>query len=113
MVTGSIVSSLQGEPRSTHDVDVIVAIDSCHVEAILQAFSRPRFYVEEATVREAIRLGGAFNVIDKQEGDKIDFWMLTDSEFDRSRFERRYAENVFGIRMNASSPEDTILVKLH
>ena len=25
MVTGSIVSSLQGEPRSTHDIDVVVS----------------------------------------------------------------------------------------
>jgi hypothetical protein len=33
MVTSSIVSSLQGEPRSTHDVDVIVVIHSHHVDA--------------------------------------------------------------------------------
>jgi hypothetical protein len=112
MVTGSIVSSLQGEPRSTHDVDVVVAIEPHHVEAFLNAFSRPRFYVDEAAIREAMRLGGAFNVIDTQEGDKIDFWMLTDSEFDRSRFSRRYAERVFGIHMKVSSPEDTILAKL-
>ena len=74
MVTGSIVSSLQGEPRSTHDVDVIVAIQSHHVQSILNAFTRPRFYVEGA-IPEAMRLGGAFNVIDTEEGDKIDFWM--------------------------------------
>ena len=26
MVTGSVVSSLQGEPRATHDVDLVVAL---------------------------------------------------------------------------------------
>jgi hypothetical protein len=26
MLTGSVVSSLQGEPRSTHDIDIVVAI---------------------------------------------------------------------------------------
>ncbi len=26
MLTGSLVSSLQGEPRSTHDIDLIIAI---------------------------------------------------------------------------------------
>jgi hypothetical protein len=112
MVTGSIVSSLQGEPRSTHDVDVIVAIQSQHVGAILNAFARPRFYVDEGAIREAMRMGGTFNVLDTHEGDKIDFWMLTDSEFDQSRFNRRYAEDVFGVRMKVSSPEDTILAKL-
>lgn len=112
MVTGSIVSSLQGEPRSTHDVDVIVAIQSHHVQAILNAFTRPRFYVDEGAIREAMQLGGSFNVIDTKEGDKIDFWMLTNSEFDRSRFSRRYSEDVFGVKMKVSSPEDTILAKL-
>jgi hypothetical protein len=112
MVTGSIVSSLQGEPRSTHDVDVIVAIESQHVGAILGAFAPPRFYVDESAIREAVRVGGTFNVIDTREGDKVDFWMLTDSEFDRSRFRRRYAEDVFGVSMKVSSPEDTILAKL-
>lgn len=112
MVTGSIVSSLQGEPRSTHDIDVIVAIRSHQIGSILEAFGRPRYYVDHGAIQEAIDTGGVFNVIDTHEGDKIDFWMLTESEFDRSRFERRYAENVFGIGMNVSSPEDTILAKL-
>jgi hypothetical protein len=113
MVTGSIVSSLQGEPRSTHDVDVIVAIQSQHTNAILEAFARPRYYVDRGAIQEALDTGGVFNVIDTHEGDKIDFWMLTDSAFDRTRFGRRYAEDVFGIRMNVSSPEDTILAKLN
>jgi len=26
MVTGSLASSIQGEPRSTHDIDLVVAI---------------------------------------------------------------------------------------
>ena len=27
MITGSIVSSLQGEPRSTNDIDVVIAME--------------------------------------------------------------------------------------
>lgn len=112
MVTGSIVSSLQGEPRSTHDIDVIVAIQSRHADAILTAFARPRYYVDAGAIQEAIETGGMFNVLDTHEGDKIDFWMLTESDFDRSRFARRYAEDVLGIKITVSSPEDTILAKL-
>ncbi len=26
MITGSLASSLQGEPRSTHDIDMVIAI---------------------------------------------------------------------------------------
>lgn len=53
-----------------------------------------------------------FNVIDMVEGDKVDFWMLTKEPFDRSRFGRRYPEQVFGLQHQVSSPEDTILAKL-
>ena len=49
---------------------------------------------------------------DTNEGDKIDFWMLTGEPFDQSRFSRKYAEDIMGFRIQVSSPEDTILAKL-
>ncbi len=39
--------------------------------------------------------------------------MLTDQPFDRSRFIRRYGEDVMGLKIMVSSPEDTILAKLN
>jgi hypothetical protein len=112
MITGSIASSLQGEPRATHDLDVVVAIRDSDVAAVLAAFPHPRFYVNEEAIGEAIRTKGMFNVIDVTEGDKVDFWMLTDEPFDRSRFSRRVRETAFGFGFEVSSPEDTILAKL-
>jgi hypothetical protein len=112
MLTGSIVSSLQGEPRSTHDLDVIVAIRPEHVPSLLIAFAAPRFYADEGAALEAIQVGGVFNVIDRLEGDKVDFWLLRNDAFDRSRFERRHEVELFGMRIKVSSPEDTILAKL-
>lgn len=53
-----------------------------------------------------------FNLIDVKSGDKADFWILTDEPFDRSRFARKYEENVLGMTLKVSSPEDTILAKL-
>ena len=38
--------------------------------------------------------------------------MLTDDPFDQSRFLRKYTEEIFGIQMYISAPEDTILAKL-
>jgi hypothetical protein len=38
--------------------------------------------------------------------------MLTDEPFDRSRFKRRRTEEVLGLKLAVSSPEDTILAKL-
>ena len=112
LITGSIASSLQGEPRATHDLDVVVAIEESHVAELLAAFPRPRYYVNEPAVRQAIRERGMFNVIDAEEGGKVDFWMLTDEPFDRSRFSRRMRKSALGLAFDVSSPEDTILAKL-
>lgn len=112
MITGSTASSLQGEPRLTHDLDVVVVISAVQIPALLAAFPSPDFYVSREAVEEAINTGGTFNVLDTREGDKVDFWMLTDSAFDQSRFRRRYEQEVLGVRLKVSSPEDTILAKL-
>jgi len=85
MLTGSVVSSLQGEPRATHDIDVVIAL------------------------RGTSEL---FNMLDAREGDKVDFWLLSDDDFDRSRFSRRVTEQFEGTSLVVSRPEDTILGKL-
>ena len=112
MLTGSIVSSLQGEPRSTHDIDVIVAIQRSSVDILLESFQFPDFYLNRESIINAIDEQGMFNLIDVNEGDKVDFWMLTNEAFVRSRFSRKYAEEFAGVNIQVSSPEDTILAKL-
>lgn len=112
MLTGSVVSSLQGEPRASHDIDLVVQLDRSHVERLTSAFPAPKFYLSESAVQEAIDQAGMFNLLEMGEGDKVDFWLLTDEPFDRSRFSRRVVEEIVGVRVNVSSPEDTILAKL-
>ena len=112
MVTGSVASSLQGEPRSTHDIDLVVVLQRSMVEKLVEAFPPPDFYLSKASILDAIDTEDMFNIIDANEGDRIDFWMLTDEPFDQSRFSRKYAENIMGFTIQVSSPEDTILAKL-
>jgi hypothetical protein len=112
MITGSVVSSLQGEPRASHDIDVVVAIPGSGVSRLLASFPPPDYYLDGDSLREAIRTGAMVNLIDVKGGDKVDFWPLTDEPFDQSRFARRYPEDFAGIRMMVTRPEDTILMKL-
>ena len=112
MVTGSVASSLQGEPRSSHDIDLIIAIRNNDVPFLTQAFAGPGYYLDETSIRQAIVDWGMFNLIEAQTGDKVDFWVLTNDPFDRSRFTRKRTEKVFGIKIKVSCPEDTILAKL-
>lgn len=112
MLTGSIVSSLQGEPRSTHDIDIVVAVSRSKTKKLLEAFPSPDFYLDEKKIYNAISRKTMFNLIHIEEGDKVDFWVLTDDPFDQSRFSRRIIEEFMELKLKISSPEDTILAKM-
>lgn len=112
MLTGSVASSLQGQPRATHDIDMVISIEKSNAQELVEAFPSPDFYLDEHSVLEAINGQTMFNLIELQSGDKVDFWILSNEAFDLSRFSRRYSEKFMGIEMEVSSPEDTILAKL-
>ena len=112
MLTGSLVSSLQGEPRATHDIDLVIDIAEDDVARVTRALSAPEVYLDEHAVRDAARRRTMFNLIDSSSGDKADFWLLTDDPYDRERFARRMRVEALGQELSVSAPEDTILMKL-
>lgn len=113
MLTGSFASSLQGEPRSTHDIDLVVDLQLSQVEILIRDFPAPDYYLSKAAVTESIQSRKMFNLLDVNEGEKVDFWMLTQSPFDHSRFQRRQHDRIDDYEIFVSSPEDTILAKLN
>ena len=62
-------------------------------------FPPPDYYLGATAVNDAIARHGQFNLLDVSGGDKVGFWLLTDDEFDRSRFTRRYTEEFEGQRL--------------
>jgi len=113
MLTGSFVSSLQGEPRLTHDIDLIININQDEAKKISGVFLKDIFYFDEENIFHAIKYKTQFNIIAMDGSGKIDFWLLTDSEFDKSRFGRRIKKRFFDLDVFVSAPEDTILQKLY
>jgi len=111
MISGSVASMFYGEPRLTHDVDIVVDIDLQSALG-LQNFLTDEYYISEEGIRDALANRTMFNIIHHESGLKIDFWILTDSEFDKSRFNRRVRHKIAGRDYFFSSPEDTILIKL-
>jgi hypothetical protein len=113
MVTGSVVSSIQGDPRATHDIDVVVLLDKQAVSKLIAAIPKDQFYLNENSVLEAVERQHMFNLLEGATGNKVDFWLLIDEPFDRSRFERRQNTAALGLtNFYVTSPEDTILSKL-
>jgi len=112
MLTGSVVSSAQGEPRSTHDIDIVVQITPEQVPLIRAAFLDERYGFDEVAAVQAILKLDMFQLSDLDTGDKIDFWVLKDDPFDKTVFGRRVRATFAGVEAFGATPEDTILRKL-
>ena len=112
MLTGSIVSSLHGEPRLTHDIDFIVSIPPASVSTLVQKFQMPDYYLDPDSIQEALRHDGTFNLIEVHTSQKADFYILTGTAYDQTRFARRQNIQFLDREITVASPEDSILSKL-
>jgi hypothetical protein len=112
MLTGSIVSSLQGAPRATEDVDLVAALQPLHVPILVKAFCPPSYYLSEDAIKDALQRKSMFNIIGMTDDFKADVWILKDETYAQTCFERRKAANALGTSLMVSTPEDTILSKL-
>lgn len=113
-VTGGIAVVVWGRPRFTADIDVVVALQGEHVDALARALRGlgEGGYVDESAAREALRQHGEFNYIDPATGVKVDFWIPEDATYEHSRLRRRVACEILGHKVYFVSPEDLILSKL-
>lgn len=110
MLTGSFVSNYYGEPRSTHDIDLVVQMSTEHAEK-LEAALTPDFVVSDA--RAAAAAHQSFNAIHVASSFKADFWPLKDALFDQEAFARRRPVTLFGRQVPIPTAEDLVLQKLH
>jgi len=49
VISGSVAAMLYGEPRLTHDIDLIVFLRSDDIERLQEAFPLPEFYLPRPT----------------------------------------------------------------
>ena len=109
---GSLASSIQGEPRATNDIDIVVALHEAKVHAFAQALG-PDFDVDEQSLQEAARALGSWNIFHLPTAIKVDLFILRDSEFDLSEFSRRQQVQLLpGESLTVKSAEDTVVRKL-
>lgn len=112
-VGGSVASSLQGEPRATNDIDIVVAMPAFRVHAFASALG-PDFEVDEDMLRDAIQRGGSANIFYLPLVTKVDIFGVGDSPYDEVEFARRAKVRVrpTGEQLWVKSAEDTVLRKL-
>jgi len=112
MLTGSLASSMYGIPRSTNDIDIVIAPTRDQLLSVLQLFQRVGLTVHTETALAAYRNRTQFNVIDFPKGLKVDLIVRKDREFSVAEFERRETYEVEGMRLTLASPEDVLIAKL-
>jgi hypothetical protein len=78
MITGSVASSIYGEPRNTLDIDLVVLMETSQIQTLVQLFPENDFYLPPSDViaiesrREA---HGHFNIIHHHTGLKADIYL--------------------------------------
>lgn len=111
-VTGSFASSAHGMPRSTNDIDIVIAPDRERLSALLEQFPASEFAASSEAAFEALDHQSQFNIIDYSTLWKIDFIFLDETPFDRSRMARRAVVEIAGVRLQTVSAEDILITKL-
>lgn len=114
LVGGSLASSVSGEPRSTLDVDVVVAMTEADVEPLLATLG-DAFYADAVAVRRAVRARSSVNLIHQATSTKVDLFMLGDSPFDAEQMARRLSIKIAAQPdrfLYVYTPEDILLQKL-
>jgi predicted nucleotidyltransferase len=72
MLTGSFASAHHGAPRSTQDIDIVIAADPVQLQTFVRSLSNVEYYSDLDAALEAHERQSLFNVIDLATGWKID-----------------------------------------
>ena len=73
VLTGSFASAFHGAPRTTQDVDIVIAPTLGSLQKLVTQFPEKEYYVSREAALQAYGFESLFNVIDLNSGWKIDF----------------------------------------
>lgn len=115
MVTGSVASTAYGEPRLTHDVDLVLEIGRLQIGRLCEAFPLSDFYCppEEVIAEESRRPNhGHFNIIHHETGYKADCYLAGNDPLHQWGMIRRRKIDMNGEPFYLAPPEYVIIRKL-
>jgi hypothetical protein len=115
VVSGSVAAIFYGEPRLTHDVDVVVFLSSNDIQKLIQVFPKTDFYLPplETMLAEMARdHSGHFNLIHLDTGFKADLYPTGRDELNAWAFHGKRTIEYEGENLVLASPEYVIVRKL-
>jgi hypothetical protein len=114
IITGSTAGTLYGEPRLTHDIDLVVALTIRDVHRFVEAFPLEDFYCppeDVLAIEVRRRQRGHCNVIHHQTGFKADIYVAFD-ELHRWALANRRRLAIDDLTLSVAPVEYVILRKL-
>ncbi len=114
IISGSVAAMLYGEPRVTHDIDLVVFLRSADAARLAGMYPEPAFYVPppEAILQEFARERGHFNILHVDSGLKADLYLAGRDELHAWAFARAQSYTVGAEGVTVAPPEYVILRKL-
>ncbi|MDY0082627.1 MAG: hypothetical protein RBR74_05540 [Ignavibacteriaceae bacterium] len=114
-ITGSVASIVYGDPRLTHDIDLVINLDNSDINKFINAFPPDQFYCppEEVIRTEINRTSrGHFNLIHHDSGFKADIYLTGNSEFQQWAIQNSRQIDFAGSKINIAPIEYVIIMKL-
>src|SRR2546423_8648216 len=111
IISGSVAAMLYGEPRVTHDIDLVVFFRSEQVQQLSKFYPAPQFYVPPADtiIAEAARDRGSFNIIHADTSLKADIYLAARDEFHAWAFRNAKEYSFHGMKVRLAPPEYVIV----
>lgn len=112
MLSGSSAMSFYAQPRTTRDLDIVVALPRTKAHLLMEALAT-EFECDVESMLDAIARESLFCAIHVQTLVKVDFVALKSAPFRREEFSRRRTFKLSsGQQVSVVTPEDLVLSKL-
>lgn len=114
-VTGSVASIVYGEPRLTHDIDLVILLEEEKINELSQSFPDTHFYFppEEVILAEIKRSSrGHFNILHFESGFKADIYLTGSDLFQKWALKNKRTYALDGNQVFIAPAEYVIIKKL-
>jgi hypothetical protein len=110
-ITGGVAAISYGEPRTTQDLDLVMAISPLDIERLSEALSQAGFYVPGVDDLKSGRMT-TLQITDMESISRADLMVAGTDQFELLKFQRRRVIEFEDTALYFASPEDLILTKL-
>lgn len=115
LITGSVASSIYGEPRNTLDIDLVVLPDATQIGRFPELFPEDDFYLpplEVIGVESRREVNGHFNIIHHGTGLKADIYLSRNHPYLSWALDNARRARTASCSINIAPPEYVIIHKL-